>query len=81
MRVTRIVLCLLVATGCAEEQSDYPAVRDELSRTHEQLGGGLALFAATVVEGGGVKGSDSKPQQVVLDVSKSFPRQYWRRDA
>ena len=76
MRVTRIVVCLVLATGCAEESSDYPDVRAELSRTHEQLGGGMALFAATVVEGGGVKGSGARPQQVVLDVSREFPGQW-----
>ncbi len=75
-RVTRIVVCLVLATGCAEETSDYPDVRQELPNTHRQLGGGMALFAATVVDGGGAKGKSGNPPHVVLDVSKEFSGQF-----
>lgn len=77
MRVMPIMLCLLLAAGCDEERSGPNAdMRSELSRTNEQLGGLTVLFAATVVEGGGVKGNNKNPPQVVLDVSKEFPGQH-----
>jgi hypothetical protein len=50
-------------------------VQDELSRTNPQLGGGLPLFAATVLEGGGVRGSNNNVPEVMLDVREEFGKQ------
>jgi hypothetical protein len=78
MRLPRIALCLLLAaSGCVEARTRGPNadVRPELPRTLEHLGGGLALFAATVVAGGGVRASAKDPRPVVVDVSREFEKQ------
>ena len=76
LRATGIAFCLLLAAGCAR---DLPprnsAMQPQLPRSHRQLAGGMALFAATVVEGGGVRTANRKQPQVVVDVSREFPGQ------
>jgi hypothetical protein len=54
----------------------FAETKPELTTAHEQLGGGLALFAATVVEGGGAKVNYRNPHQAVLDISEEFPKQW-----
>lgn len=78
MRTPQIALCLALAASCLAQAADTAnaAVQRDLPRTHPQLGGGLALFAATVVEGGGVKASARDPRPVVLDVSREFEKQH-----
>lgn len=74
----RLVLFLFLMAGCAEARPGpgNADVQRELLRSHEQLGGGMVLFAARVVEGGGVAGNNKNPPQVVLEVGEEFPKQY-----
>jgi hypothetical protein len=54
MRMLWIALPVVLATaGCAGEPAGSRTVglQNELPRTNGQLGGGLPLFAATIVEG------------------------------
>ena len=80
MRMTWPALCLLLATTACmpEEPTRLPSggVQNELPRTNPQLGGGLPLFAATVVEGGGVRGSNTRIPDVMLDVREEFGNQH-----
>jgi hypothetical protein len=76
MPLMRIVLGLLLLAGCAGARAGNADVRRELPRTHEQLGGLMVLFAATVVEGGGVGGNNRNPPRVVLEVAEEFPKQH-----
>src|SRR5205085_4863729 len=81
MRMTWPALCLLLATTACmpEEPTRLPSggVQNELPRTNPQLGGGLPLFAATVVEGGGVRGSNTRIPDVMLDVREEFGNQHF----
>ena len=82
MRTMCTAACLLLATaGCMREEPSSPrgGVQTELPRTNTQLGGGLPLFAATVVEGGGVRGSNRSNRsvpEVLLDVREQFGQQH-----
>jgi hypothetical protein len=74
MRIAWITLWLLLAAGHgAPAEAANADVQARLPNNHEQRGGLMALFAATVVEGGG--GSRKSPIAVV-DVSEEFPGQY-----
>lgn len=80
MRVMPILLCaLLLAAGCVfenEPRGPNANVQRELSPTNKQFGGAGILFAATVVEGGGVRGSRKREPLVVIDVSHEFDKQW-----
>jgi hypothetical protein len=79
MRMMWAALCLLLATaGCVRDEPrrlGNGGVQNELPRTNKQLGGGLPLFAATVVEGGGVRGSNNRVPEVVLDIHEELGKQ------
>ena len=79
MRMMWTALCLFLATaGCVRDEPSglgNGGVQNELPRTNTQLGGGLPLFAATVVEGGGVRGTNNKVPDVVLDIHEEFGKQ------
>jgi hypothetical protein len=71
MRIPTLGLWLLAAALGARAE-----LLTDLSRSHDQLGGGLALFAATIVEGGGAKGSNNNPPRAIIEVSEEFSRQH-----
>jgi hypothetical protein len=74
MGIMRIVLCLLLATGCGCDRGRGPNadVQSELSSYDSGFGRGLMLFAATVMEGGGQRGSTKDPPLVVVDITHAF---------
>lgn len=73
----RIAACMLLAIALGDAHAEYgnADVQPELAATHARLGGNWPVFAATVVEGGGVKASNKNPPSVVLDVAEEFPSQ------
>jgi hypothetical protein len=73
----RIGLCLvlLVVLAACDDRRLRVAnadVQKEFSPSQGPLGGGLRLIAATVVEGGGRRGSAKDPPSVVIDISPEF---------
>ena len=75
MRLMPIVLALLLAAGCFPERPRGPNadVKRELSAHNPHLRGGLIVFEANVLEGGGKAVTPLHPVPVVIDVTSVFP--------
>lgn len=73
-RFTLCLVLLVVLAACEDRRARVANadVQKEFSPSQGPLGGNLRLIAATIVEGGGRRGSAKDPPSVVIDVSPEF---------